>query len=177
MPRHKPATQAKGRYYRQAPPPVGRWPAASTPAVVTPPPLVVGVVAAVHPGFALGVLGSLLGMLAVLVGLTTIGGRLLDVRMSWWRALVAACPGFLAGLTFVWAVSGRRHGPQHLSVPAILGAALIATMLLTALLELLARPGSITSRTACAGRWRKPAASSSSLDSCCRPARTCSHRT
>src|SRR6266540_6716870 len=67
-------------------------------AVVAPPPLVVGVVAAVHPGPALGVLGSLLGMLAVLVGLTTIGGRLLGVRLSWWRALIAAGPGFVAGL-------------------------------------------------------------------------------
>jgi len=101
------------------------------------------VVAAVHPGFALGVLGSLLGMLAVLVGLTAIGGRLLGVRLSWWRALAAAVPGFVAGLTFVWAASGRRHGPQQLSVPAILAAALLATMLLTVLLELLARPGKL----------------------------------
>ena len=112
-------------------------------AVVAPPPLVVGVVAAVHPGPALGVLGSLLGMLAVLVGLTTIGGRLLGVRLSWWRALIAAGPGFVAGLIFVWAVSGRQHGPQQLSVPAILAAALIATMMLTVLLELLARPGKL----------------------------------
>src|SRR6266508_1063305 len=82
-------------------------------------------------------------MLAVLGGLTTIGGRLLGVRLSWWRALIAAGPGFVAGLIFVWAVSGRQHGPQQLSVPAILAAALIATMMLTVLLELLARPGKL----------------------------------
>src|SRR6266508_4263017 len=172
-------------------------------------------------------------MLAVLGGLTTIGGRLLGVRLSWWRALIAAGPGFVAGLIFVWAVSGRQHGPQQLSVPAILAAALIATMMLTVLLELLARPGKLAGvqgglasiphpvrsrsagpaapaatrrspgsprgtawpptwavagrpppqpggtawRTACAARWRRPVASSSSSASCCRPARICSHRT
>lgn len=79
--------------------------------------------------------------LAVVVILARVGGRLLGVRLRWWRALAAGFPGLVIGFLIVWAASGRRPGKQHLPVPPVLLTALVATMLFAALLELLARPG------------------------------------
>jgi ubiquinone biosynthesis protein len=45
------------------------------------------------------------------------------------------------GWIAAWSISGQRRGPQTLSWPAVLFGALIATMLIAVLLDLLARPG------------------------------------
>jgi ubiquinone biosynthesis protein len=79
--------------------------------------------------------------LAVVVILARVGGRLLGVRLPWWRALASGFPGLVLGFLIVWAATGRRHGKQYLPVPAVLLTALVATMLIAVFLELLARPG------------------------------------
>jgi len=87
------------------------------------------------------VLGGLLTLLVVVI-LARVGGRLLGVRLGWGRALVAGWFGLVLGIITVWAVTGRRaHGPRDLQWLPVLFAALIATMLIAVLLELLARPG------------------------------------
>jgi ubiquinone biosynthesis protein len=50
-----------------------------------------------------------------------------------------------------WSINGQRRGPQTLSWPAVLFGALIATMLIVVLLDLLARPGRLA---AAEGRLR-----------------------
>ncbi len=82
-----------------------------------------------------------LGLLVVIVLLTTVGGRLLGMRLRWWRALLAGFPGLVAGIVFVWAQEGHPSRPRPLPIPAVLFASLVATMLIAVLLELLARPG------------------------------------
>src|SRR5215472_765759 len=47
----------------------------------------------------------------------------------------------ILGWVAAWSINGQRRGPQALSWPAVLFGALIATMLVAVLLELLARPG------------------------------------
>jgi ubiquinone biosynthesis protein len=91
--------------------------------------------------WSIPVLGGLLTLLVVAV-LARVGGRLLGVRLRWGRALLAGFPGLVIGITTVWAVTGRRaHGPRNLQWLPVLFAALIATMLIAVLLELMARPG------------------------------------
>src|SRR5215813_389802 len=91
--------------------------------------------------WSIPVLGGLV-TLAVVVILARVGGRLLGVRLRWGRALAAGWLGLIVGIITVWAVSGRRaHGPHNLQWPPVLFAALIATMLIAVLMELLARPG------------------------------------
>jgi ubiquinone biosynthesis protein len=82
-----------------------------------------------------------LGLLVVLVLLTAVSARLLGIRLRWWRTLVAGFPGLVAGILFVWALTGGGHRPRTLPLLAVLLAALVATMLIAVLLELLARPG------------------------------------
>jgi ubiquinone biosynthesis protein len=82
-----------------------------------------------------------LGLLVVLVLLTAVSARLLGVRLRWWRVLVAGFPGLIAGIFFIWALTGGGRRPRTLPAPAVLVAALVATMLIAALLELLATPG------------------------------------
>ncbi len=94
-----------------------------------------------HPGFTIGPLPGILGFLVVLIALTVVAGRLLGVRLRWPRVLLAGFPGLIAGIVIVWALAGRRRSPQSLPLPAILLAALVATMLIVVLLDLLARPG------------------------------------
>ena len=77
----------------------------------------------------------------MVVLLTVVGGRLLGVRLRWSRVLFAGFPGLVLGVLIAWALAGGRHGPQSLPVPAVLLAALVITMLIAVLLELLARPG------------------------------------
>ena len=87
------------------------------------------------------VLGGLLTLLVVVI-LARVGGRLLGVRLGWGRALVAGWLGLILGIITVWAVTGRRvHGPRNLPWLPVLFSALIATMLIAVLLELLAKPG------------------------------------
>jgi ubiquinone biosynthesis protein len=91
--------------------------------------------------WSIPVLGALL-TLAVVVMLARVGGRLLGVRLGWGRALVAGWLGLILGIITVWAVNGRRpHGPHNLQWLPVLFAALIATMLIAVLMELLAKPG------------------------------------
>jgi ubiquinone biosynthesis protein len=82
-----------------------------------------------------------LGLVVVLVVLTAVSARLLGVRLRWWGALVAGFPGLVAGILFIWALTGGGRRPRTLPLPAVLLAALVATMLIAVLLELLARPG------------------------------------
>jgi ubiquinone biosynthesis protein len=82
-----------------------------------------------------------LGLLVVLVLRTAVSARLLGIRLRWWRTLVAGFPGLITGILFIWALTGGGRRPRTLPLPAVLLAALIATMLIAAVLELLARPG------------------------------------
>lgn len=82
-----------------------------------------------------------LGLLVVLVLLTAVSARLLGIRLRWWRTLVAGFPGLVAGVLFIWALTGGGRRPRTLPLPAVLLSALVATMLIAVLLELLARPG------------------------------------
>ena len=82
-----------------------------------------------------------LGLLVILVLLTAVSARLLGIRLHWWRTVVAGCPGRVAGILFIWALTGGGRRPRTLPLPAVLLAALVATMLIAVLLELLARPG------------------------------------
>ncbi|HEY2639631.1 MAG TPA: AarF/UbiB family protein [Streptosporangiaceae bacterium] len=91
--------------------------------------------------WSIPVLGGLL-TLAVVIILARVGGRLLGVRLGWGRALVAGWLGLILGIITVWAVTGRRaHGPHNLQWLPVLFAALIATMLIAVVMELLAKPG------------------------------------
>src|SRR5215472_11395892 len=93
------------------------------------------------PGLLLGVpvLGGLF-TLVIAVILARVGGRLLGIGLGWRRAILAGFPGLVLGWVAVWSINGQRHGPQTLSWPVLFGA-LIATMLIAVLLDLLARPG------------------------------------
>jgi ubiquinone biosynthesis protein len=91
--------------------------------------------------WSIPVVGVLL-TLAVVVILARVGGRLLGVRLGWGRALAAGWLGLILGILTVWAVNGRHpHGPQDLRWLPVLFAALIATMLIAVLMELLSKPG------------------------------------
>ena len=93
------------------------------------------------PGFLLGVpvLGGLFTLVTAVI-LARVGGRLLGIGLGWRRAILAGFPGLALGWIAAWSINGQRHGPQTLSWPALFGA-LIATMLIAVLLDLLARPG------------------------------------
>ncbi len=91
--------------------------------------------------WSIPVVGVLL-TLAVVVVIARVGGRLLGVRLGWGRALAAGWLGLILGILTAWAVNGRHpHGPQDLQWLLVLFAALIATMLIAVLMELLSRPG------------------------------------
>src|SRR5215469_4946827 len=94
------------------------------------------------PGFLLGipVLGGLFSLVIAVI-LARVGGRLLGVRLRWRHAILAGFPGLVLGWIAARSINGQRHGPQTLSWPAVLFGALVATMLIAVLLELLARPG------------------------------------
>src|SRR5215472_15412507 len=95
-----------------------------------------------EPGSLLGVpvLGWLFSLVIAVI-LARVGGRLLGIRLRWRRAILAGFPGLALGWIAAWSINGQRHGPQTLSWPAVLFGALVATMLIAVLLELLARPG------------------------------------
>jgi ubiquinone biosynthesis protein len=82
-----------------------------------------------------------LGLLMVIVVLTAVSARLLGIRLRWWHAVVAGFRGLVIGIIFIWGLTGGGRRPRSLPVPAVLLAALVATMLIAVLLELLARPG------------------------------------
>ena len=74
----------------------------------------------------------------MIVLLAAVGSRLLGVRLSLRRALLTGFPGLVAGFVTGYLVS-RRHPGQI--TPLVVIASVVATMLLTVLAELLARPG------------------------------------
>src|SRR6516165_5032574 len=84
-----------------------------------------------------GVVGFI-GFLVVIVLLAAVGSRLLGVRLSPRRALLTGFPGLVAGFVAGYLVN-RRHPGQI--TPLVVIASVVATMLLTVLAELLARPG------------------------------------
>ena len=94
------------------------------------------------PGLVLGVpvLGGLFTLVTAVI-LARVGGRLLGIRLRWRRAILAGFPGLMLGWIAAWSINGQRHGPQKLPWPAVLVGALVATMLIAVLLDLLARPG------------------------------------
>jgi len=94
------------------------------------------------PGLLWGipVLGRLFCLVTAVI-LARVGGRLLGIRMRWRRAILAGFPGLVIGWIAAWSINGQRRGPQTLSWPVVLFGALIATMLIAVLLDLLARPG------------------------------------
>lgn len=91
------------------------------------------------------VLSALLRVLAFVLLITflvSFGGRLLGIRQSWLRALVASGLGLLIGSLLALAVAPQTPVPYPLFfVFAILLPALLASMAVSVLLELLARPG------------------------------------
>jgi ubiquinone biosynthesis protein len=95
-----------------------------------------------HGDVTPSLLGSLLGLLVALLVIrliASLSGRLLGVRQSWWRTLVAGGLGLLAGAGFAAAVGApqlRSAATPLMFVSAIL----VATMLFSAALELLAAP-------------------------------------
>jgi ubiquinone biosynthesis protein len=93
-------------------------------------------------GFLWGVpvLSGLFTLVTAVI-LARVGGRLLGIRMRWRRAVLAGFVGLVLGWVAAWSINGQRRGPQALSWPAVLFGALIATMLVAVLLDLLARPG------------------------------------
>src|SRR5262252_2229749 len=93
-------------------------------------------------GFLWGVpvLTGLFTLVTVVI-LARVGGRLLGIRMRWRRAVLAGFAGLVLGWVAAWSINGQRRGPQTLSWPGVLFGALIATMLVAVMLELLARPG------------------------------------
>jgi ubiquinone biosynthesis protein len=82
-----------------------------------------------------------LAILPVIVLLATVGGRLLGIRLRWWRSLAATFPGLVIGIVFIYALEKHSSRPETLPTVPVLLAALVATMLIAATLELLARPG------------------------------------
>jgi ubiquinone biosynthesis protein len=84
-----------------------------------------------------GVVG-VIGFVVVIVLLAAAGSRLLGVRLSLRRALLTGFPGLVAGFVAGYLVN-RRHPGQI--TPLVVIASVVATMLLTVLAELLARPG------------------------------------
>ena len=110
------------------------------------------------PGFLLGVpvLNGLFSLVTAVI-LARVGGRLLGIRLRWRRAILAGFPGLALGRLAAWSINGQRHGPQTLSWPAVLFGALIATMLIAVLLDLLARPGPAPDPVAAPARRPDPA--------------------
>jgi ubiquinone biosynthesis protein len=84
----------------------------------------------------LAVLAGGLGTLAVITVLTMLGGQPLGIRLSRPRALLAGGLGLALGLGF-------SHRVGYQSVQTILVPALVATMAIAVLLELLGRPGQL----------------------------------
>ena len=83
-----------------------------------------------------GVTGFI-GFIVAILLLAAVGSRLLGVRLSLRRALLTGFPGLVAGFVVGYLVNRRQPGQI---TPLVVIAAVVATMLLTVLAELLARP-------------------------------------
>lgn len=97
-----------------------------------------------------GLLGFV-GFIVLILLLAVAGSRLLGVRLSLSRAVATGFVGLVAGFVVGFLVN-RRHPGQI--TPLVLLTAVVATMLLTVLAELLARPGE-RARSGPFGLWRK----------------------
>ncbi len=91
------------------------------------------------------------GFILLILVLATVGGRLLGVRLPLRRTLLIGFGGLVAGYVLAFLVS-RRH-PGELS-PLVVVTAIVATMLLTVLAELVARPGARPRRAGLPQPWR-----------------------
>lgn len=88
------------------------------------------------------VLLRVLAFVLLITFLVSFGGRLLGIRQSWVRALVASGLGLVIGSLLALAVAPQTPVPYPIFfVFAILLPALLASMAVSVLLELLARPG------------------------------------
>jgi len=88
------------------------------------------------------------GLVAVATGLAAVAGRLVDVRRSRWRMLVAGLAGVALGTLAAWAL----FGPAGQSVALVrVGSAGLATLAVVALLELC-----LPARPAVGGRVPNP---------------------
>ncbi len=96
-------------------------------------------------------LAGFAGFIVLILVLAAVGGRLLGVRLSLRRALLVGFPGLVAGFAFAYLVN-RRH-PGGLT-PLVVVAAIVATMLLTVLTELVARPAARPRRAGPPRPWR-----------------------
>lgn len=87
------------------------------------------------------VLLRILAVVLLMTFLVVFGGRLLGVRQSWFRALVASGLGLLIGAPLALAVAPQTPGPYALFlIFAILLPTLLASMAVSVGLDLMARP-------------------------------------
>ena len=93
-------------------------------------------------------IAGLVGFAAAVLLLAVTGARLLGVRVSLRRALLTGFPGLVAGFVVGYLVNRRQPGQI---TPLVVIAAVVATMLLTVLAELLTPPGRATRA---GGLWR-----------------------
>jgi ubiquinone biosynthesis protein len=91
------------------------------------------------------------GFIVLILILAAAGGRLLGVRLSLRRALLVGFGGLVAGYVFTFLVT-RRHPGQ--TSPLVIVAAIVATMLLTVLAELVAWPGARPRQAGLPRPWR-----------------------
>jgi ubiquinone biosynthesis protein len=91
------------------------------------------------------------GFIVLILVLAAVGGRLLGVRQSLRRALLVGFASLVVGYIFAFLVT-RRH-PGQLS-PLVVVAAVVATMLLTVLAELVVRPGARPRTAGLPRPWR-----------------------
>jgi hypothetical protein len=90
----------------------------------------------------LSLLVRVLASVVLITALGWLGGRLLGVQQSWARALIAAVLGLSAGVVFALALAPQNRLPYPLFfLLVILLPSVLVSMGVSALLELLARPG------------------------------------
>ena len=92
-----------------------------------------------------------IGFVALILLLAAAGSRLLGMRLSLLRAVVTGFAGLVAGFIVGY---GVNHHPGQVT-PLVLIIAVVATMLLTVLSEVLLRPGERPSGGGPFGPWRR----------------------
>ncbi|MGN6562328.1 MAG: ABC1 kinase family protein [Thermomicrobiales bacterium] len=91
---------------------------------------------------SLALFGRVVALVLFITLLASFGGRLLGIRQSWVRALIASVLGLAIGSALAVALFPQTPLPYPLFfIVAILLPALIASMAISVLLELLVRPG------------------------------------
>jgi ubiquinone biosynthesis protein len=102
----------------------------------------ISVAARVPPPRFPGILDSRLVFVAFLIALALVSGRLLGIRISWFRGLAAAFVGFVAGFVFYYDQYLQTSTTPDLGLEFGLPA-LLATMLVLTVLEVAYRPGAV----------------------------------